>query len=346
MSSQKTKPKTLDLNHVKKIIFANIDLILDSFGLEYTQDGDNIFMSCPIHEGSDNPNALSISLDKQMWRCWTRGCQEEFGTDIFAFVRGVLQSRDEPSSFSDALRYICKIYNVDNAKSSKVKKTVVPEDDFVSLVNNFKTKDWQDNTACEFDCVPTIGHSPYFESRGFNRNTLKHFGVEDCSNNDSPMRHRSIIPIRYNESQVGYIARATNNWLQPKYLFSEGIRKTDYLYNYDEAIKAAKSKHCLFLVEGQGDVWKLFEAGVRNAAGLFGKDISDKQKSLILQAGVTKLIIITDNDQAGRESKIKINRDLNRLFSLSFPRIRSNDLGVMSIDSIKEQILSNLNGCY
>ena len=44
--------KTLDLNKVKEIIFEDIEKLLDSFDLEYEQVADNIFMKCPIHEGS------------------------------------------------------------------------------------------------------------------------------------------------------------------------------------------------------------------------------------------------------------------------------------------------------
>ena len=129
-------------------------------------------------------------------------------------------------------------------------------------------------------------------------------------------------------------------------LFSEGLRKTDYLYNYDNAIHTAKEKACLFLVEGQGDVWKLYEAGVLNAVGLFGKDVSATQRELLLQSGVTKLVVLTDNDQAGRESKIKINREMSRLFNLVFPKMKTKDLGIMTTEKIKNEILTDLEGHY
>ena len=103
---------------------------------------------------------------------------------------------------------------------------------------------------------------------------------------------------------------------------------------------------CIFLVEGQGDVWKLYEAGVHNAVGLFGKDISRSQKSLLLKSGVTKLVVLTDNDQAGREAKIKIKRDMSRSFKLVFPQMKTKDLGSMFADKIKEDILSNLQGYF
>ena len=344
MNTSKTKPaKTLDLNKVKQIIFNDIDLLLQSLDLEYTQDSDNIFMSCPIHEGSDNPNALSISLDKQVWRCWTRGCHEEYNTDIFGFVRAVLEAREGSATFSDALKHICKVYDVRNARTNeqyKPTKVETPLSDMLRIFNNSH----EEVQAFSFDPVKTLGSSPYFESRGFKAETLKLFGVEDCSDKFSPMRHRSIIPIYNKQKQVGYIARSTRDWLQPKYLFSEGIRKTDFLYNYDNSIEQARKHNCLFLVEGQGDVWRLYEAGVKQSVGLFGKDISAKQKSLLVKSGVTNLIILTDNDQAGRESKIKIRRDFGRLFNLVFPKMPTKDIGNMSVKQIKENILKDLRG--
>jgi len=341
MSSQKAKRKTLDLNKVKNIIFDDVDLLLNSFGLEYEQVADNIFMKCPIHEGSDNPQGLSISLTRQAWRCWTRGCHEHYNTDIFGFVKGVLQT----DSFSEALSYVCKLYDVGNAKTEKTIKEK-REDVFGDLVKSIASQADVTRIQPLFQSVGTLDNSPYFESRGFDARTLKTFGVKDCSDRSSPMRFRSIIPINFCGSQVGYIARSTRDWLQPKYLFSNGIKKTDYLYNYDNAIEVLQKTRTLFLVEGQGDAWKLWECGVANVVGLFGKDISGQQRKLLLRSGATTLIILTDNDQAGRESKIKIKRDMGRLFTLIFPKMNTKDLGTMNIDMVKQSILKNLKGYF
>jgi len=334
--------KTLDLNKVKEIIFEDIEKLLDSFDLEYEQVADNIFMKCPIHEGSDNPQGLSISLTKKAWRCWTRGCHEHYNTDIFGFVKGLLQT----DSFSKALKYVCSLYNVNGAKADFKQSTKREEDPFSSLVKALKKKPVETGLQPNISPVKTLGKSPYFESRGFAPQTLLHFGVEDCADKKSAMRYRAIIPIRFGGLEIGYIARSTKVWLEPKYLFSSGIRKTDYLYNYDEATKSTLSNQCLFLVEGQGDVWKLWECGVKNAVGLFGKDISERQKTLLLKSGVTTLIILTDNDQVGRESKIKIKRSLGKLFKLVFPRMESKDLGSMSKEKMQTYLKNNLKGYY
>lgn len=342
INTQKSN-KTLDLKKVKQIIFNDINLLLDDLGLEYEEVADNIFMRCPIHEGSDNKQGVSISLTKQAWRCWTRGCHENLNTDIFGFIRGVM----DDASFSEVLKYICKLYNVNDAKTKtrSIKKTADDGDGFASVVKIFNRNNKKSDIV-DFIPVTTRGNSPYFESRGFSKQTLKHFGVEDCSDKFSSMRHRSIIPINSENKLIGYIARSTKGWLQPKYLFSEGLKKTDYLYNYDNAIEPAHKNSCMFLVEGQGDVWKLYEAGVYNAVGLFGKDISGIQRQLLTKSGATSLVVLTDNDQAGRESKIKIKRDMGRLFNLVFPKMYTKDLGNMSVEKIKDEILTNLRGCY
>ena len=102
----------LDLKRVKDIIFGDIEILLDSLNLDYKIDGDNIFMCCPIHEGSDNPNGLSISMSRKSWRCWTRGCQENYKSDIFGFIQGITQG-----DFSSVLKHVCSIYDVDGART-------------------------------------------------------------------------------------------------------------------------------------------------------------------------------------------------------------------------------------
>jgi 5S rRNA maturation endonuclease (ribonuclease M5) len=242
------------------------------------------------------------------------------------------------------LSYLSKLYNLNEARGFEPKLDISNE---VSDLNKIFNQRTYELPTSKFDRVSTCGGSPYFESRGFKAETLRHFRVEDCEDKSCPMRFRSIIPITSKEGvEVGYIARGTRPWLQPKYLFSEGLRKTDYFYNWNGAIDHALKTRTLFLVEGQGDVWKMYEAGVLNCVGLFGKSISNHQKHLLLTSGVTNLVILTDNDGAGRESKIKIKRDFSRLFRLIFPTMNSKDLGGLTLDKLHNEILIGLKGFY
>jgi len=58
------------------------------------------------------------------------------------------------------------------------------------------------------------------------------------------------------------------------------------------------------------------------------------------------LVVLTDNDSSGRESKIHIKREFNRLFRLFFPTMNSKDLGNLSEIKLNLDILSGLKGLY
>jgi DNA primase len=320
-------------------------LLLQNLELTFQKKDDNYFMCCPIHEASDNPHGLSISKSKMSWRCWTRGCHEQYNTDILGFINGVL-SKENEASFSDVLRFVCKIYNISHQEFSDESEEKV-ESEFSTMVKIFNNKEQETYTNLSFPSIKTSNGSEYFEQRGFSSSTLKHFNITDCLDKKSHMYGRSIIPA-HNQygKQIGFIARSNKDYVRPKYLYSDGFKKSQHLYNQHRATSTAIETSCLFLTEGQGDVWKMYEAGVENCVGLFGKDISHYQKDKLLKSGVTILIILTDNDQAGREAKIKIKRELSRLFTLKFPKMSRKDIGDMSIESIRAEITSNLKGLY
>jgi 5S rRNA maturation endonuclease (ribonuclease M5) len=337
--------KKHDLNKIKSLVYENLEKLLESFEIEYESFEDIVFCKCPIHEGSDNPKGVSFSKEKKQWKCWTRGCHEE-NWDIYGFVRAVLSVKSGvDKEFKDALIYICQLYSIgDEYKTDIISENI--ENEFSSLVGVFRKKhiDRESHTA---NRVPTIGSSPYFESRGFLKKTLSYFEVEDCRDKNVPMYGRAVIPI-YSDEKIlaGYIGRSTKSYMLPKYIFSKHFKKTDYLYNYYRAIQHAHDKSCLFVVEGQGDVWRMHEAGVRNCVSIFGKELSEIQKNKIMTSGITKLVILTDNDQSGREAKVKIQRMFNRMFTLRFPAISKKDVGDMTIEHIQKTILTNLRGLY
>ena len=88
----------------------------------------------------------------------------------------------------------------------------------------------------------------------------------------------------------------------------------------------------------------MWDAGVQNCVGLFGKDVSQHQKRILMSSGATTLVVLTDNDQAGREAKMKIQRNLNRMFTVVFPKMERKDIGAYSVDNIKTKILTQING--
>jgi DNA primase len=94
-------------------------------------------------------------------------------------------------------------------------------------------------------------------------------------------------------------------------------------------------------VEGPGDVLRLEDNNIHNAVAIFGVSLSDQQKSLLEQSGVTDLIILLDNDEAGNRAKSILQKNLRRDFRLQFPQISGKDIGdgnKQDIEMIKELI--------
>lgn len=336
----------MDLKKLKQTLSDNHLDVFKKLGMNCECFGDNIYCVCPVHEGSDNPRAFSYSADKKIWKCWTKECQEHYNNDIFGLIRGALSNqRGSEVNFSEALQWITSNYKCDRSYVAKPKVEV--ECELSNTIDMLKRKSYTDNSK-EVDLVSYDIPSQYFLSRGFLDSTLLHFGVGDYYNKGT-LNERSIIPI-YNDdgsSIIGATARSIKPYRTPKYLiYPKGFDKTSYFYNYHRAIQRAKETSTLFITEGQGDVWKMYESGVVNAVGLFGKTLSEKQEYKLNKMGITHVVVLLDNDQAGREAKVKIKRQLGRMYTTIFPKLIKNDVGDMTINQIKETILSNLRGMY
>jgi 5S rRNA maturation endonuclease (ribonuclease M5) len=338
----------MDLKQIKNLLNDNIDRVFAELGVENEKFGDNIYCKCPVHESSDNPKAVSYSTSRKMWKCWTRDCQSEYGSDIFGLIRGALSNQTgEEVDFKQALKWACKLLNIKS--NFKQQKTIeVTEDDLEKIIKIFNQQEKQHKqTSIDLKCDLSIP-SEYFYGRGFNKKTLKHFGVGDCCEKGT-LQDRAIIPIHNENGKtlVGAIGRATKEYRNPKFLiYPKGFDKRYYFYNYHRAIKKAEETSCLFILEGQGDVWRMYEAGVQNAVSLFGKTISEQHVSKLNKLAITNLVILMDNDQAGREARIQIQRQLGRMYKLIFPRLSNKDIGDMDVKTIKSEILSNLKGYY
>ena len=343
----------MELAKIKELMRENATLIFQELGMECECFGDNIYSTCPIHDGSDNRRAFSYSAKRGMWKCWTRDCHQEYNSDLFGLIRGVLSKRENKElEFKDALSWVCDLLKIQRSRrSTKSKQPVYDKDsDFYNVVDILSdTSPPYEHKPFTIDCKLKTP-SQYFIGRKFKEETLSYFEVGECQQNGSILNNRAIIPIHDDtgEDIVGLIARATNKFMEPKFLLHpKSFEKRFFFYNYHRAIDKAKETSCLYLVEGQGDVWRLYEAGVHNAVGMFGKTISSEQESKLLKLPLTTLVILTDNDQAGREAKVQIKRQLGRSFRLIFPKLQGKlDVGDMSVNQINDKILCNLKGTF
>ena len=177
----------------------------------------------------------------------------------------------------------------------------------------------------------------YYTNRGYLPETLDKFDIGICDNPKKMMYNRIVVPIYDDDHKhmIGCIARSQSDGAKPKWIHSKGFRKSSCLYNYWHAKKYISELETVVLVEGQGDVWRLDEAGIYNAVGIFGCSLSDEQLIILERSGALNLVLITDNDEAGSDAKDKIKEQCRRLFNIQTPYISKKDVGDMTIEEIE-----------
>ena len=327
-------------------LFEKLPALLDYFHIEYIEYPNRYAFACPIH-GGDNPEGCSIFTDgrssKGNWSCWTNNCHEEYKASLYGFVRGVLSHRKgKRVSIDETTEFCLKILDLsaDDIEAAPIN----PLTNEIKLLEIFNREpDRHQSHVITREKIRNRIEIPakYYINRGFCVQTLDLFDVGICVKKNQPMTGRVVVPI-YDESYnyVGCIGRSTHPNITPKWRHSKGFKKSSYLYGLNIAKESIKESQTVFLVEGQGDVWRMHEAGIKNTVGIFGSNLSDDQLILLEKSGALKIIILTDNDEAGIKAAEQIVKKGGRRFNYVRPQISEKDIGDMSVEQIKEEVLN------
>ena len=167
-----------------------------------------------------------------------------------------------------------------------------------------------------------------------------------CLEKNRPMSGRVVVPV-YDEgyNYVGCVGRSTSDTMTPKWMHSKGFRKS-LLYGLNIASDYIKKYQTVILVEGQGDVWRMHEAGYKACVGIFGSSINEDQLLLLERSGALNIIILTDSDEAGNKACSQIIKKCGRRFNYYRPNISTKDVGDMSIDQLKNELHPQLKGLF
>ena len=98
------------------------------------------------------------------------------------------------------------------------------------------------------------------------------------------------------------------------------------------------------LVEGQGDVWRMHEAGFSNTVGIFGSSINEDQLILLEASGALNIVILTDTDDAGNKAFEQIVKKCGRRFNYLRPQISHKDVGDMTTEQINQELNNQIKG--
>ena len=71
---------------------------------------------------------------------------------------------------------------------------------------------------------------------------------------------------------------------------------------------------------------------------MFGTNLSEGQKDLLDMLGAMSLIVMTDNDEAGRKGAVSIMEKCKKTYRVFFPTFEGSDVGDITSDSITSDI--------
>ena len=332
----------------------NVERILDHFGVETVRAGKCLMACCPIHKG-DNETALSVypygHTIGGYWKCRTYGCHEVFKTSIIGLVRGLLSAKngwiqrgDRIYPFNDTLSYVQNILSCKQFSDDEIDISI-EKGKFSRAINRIteETPSHKIKIPREAALNSLSIPSEYFLNRGISKETLVKYDIGTCRKKGKHMFERAVIPV-YNDSGeyiVGCVGRSIhdecdkcnlyhdifidcpdkqNAMRYRKWLNSPGFAGESTLFNYWFAKEHIKKTSKVILVEGPLDCIKMVDMGYLNTVALFGDCLTEKQQILLEKSGVFDIIILTDNDKAGQNAAITINKQCQRLFNIIMPK--------------------------
>jgi len=313
--------------------------IFQHFNIDYIKYPNRYSLSCPIHNG-DNKEGCSIFTQGDTsignWKCWTASCEDNYGKNIFGFIKGLMSSKNNREvSSKEVIRFLKGFINED-IEFKEYKKNDIMDVFYKDIEEDIYTLS-RDEVRSKIK-IP----SQYYIKRGFSAEILDEFDVGFCNQKGKPMFNRSVVPVYNSEYKyVGCVGRAVDEDFKPKWLHSKGFKK-HYLYGYNIAKNFIKN-NSIFILEGQGDVWRMHEAGFKNSVGIFGSSMNEEQLIILEKSGVLNLIILTDYDDAGNKAAFQIEKKCGRRFNYYRPKMSKKDIGELSTNELKEELYPQIN---
>ena len=282
---------------------------------------------CPFHD--DHDPSLSISTDKQIFKCFVCGT----GGNVFTFVQKI-----ENISFLEA---VCKVaelihypLHMDTSQFQPKVGENQPLYDCVQSYIRFLTYELQSENGesvkrylsqrkINEDIIKRfeIGYAPessrsvkYLKAKGFNEQILTDTGLIRTHDLDTyaVFDNRLMIPIHdENGNPVGFTARRLNEDKDvAKYINTSETKiyhKGHLIFNYHRAKEFAKKNKRCILVEGAMDVIAFEKADIHESIACLGTACTKEQITLLKRLNVP-LVVCYDGDKAGKAATYKFGK--------------------------------------
>ncbi len=255
---------------------SQIKTVIGAIGIDLVSETGNDYLClCPFH-GNRNTPSFSISKERGAFICFNPSCGEA-GSIIDLVKR--LTGRNE----FEAIRFI-KIKEIEHSVDIEDQLSDLLEEkpDFeefsndviVSLSNNMSNM--------------TEGRA-YMHSREFTDETISYFNI-----GYSDKQKMVTVPVHSPDGIcVGIVGRHIS---EKRFKNSPGLPKNKTMFNIHRAKRVSPTA---IITEASFDAMRVHQAGFPNAIATLGGHIS-KENIDLLNKYFTKIIIMTDNDEAGR----------------------------------------------
>ncbi len=306
-----------------------VDIIAEYLPIE--RKGKNYFAICPFHD--DHNPSMSISPEKQIYTCFVCG---ESG-NVFNFVMNY-----EKISFKEAVSKVAqkagvmldvKVENKPKVEDKNIKYYKMFDITNKYYQNNIRSsygkkalkylndRKLDDETIKEFEIGLSMNDnnvSKMLVNKGYDINELVDIGL--CGKNKNftydIFRNRIMFPLHdLDGNVVGFSGRIYNGEDDSKYVNSKEsliFKKGMLLYNYHRAMKYAREKHQIIIVEGFMDVIRLYTVGIKNVVATMGTAITKEHADLIRKLS-KNVVLCFDGDKAGEKATISAIEALERI---------------------------------
>lgn len=376
MTTTMTKSHLNDQARLKVVcdeVCDNIESLLQAFNIDYKFNQKMITMCCPIH-GGDNPSAVNLYPEGESyrgnWKCRTHNCEKFFRGSVIGFIRGVISSQkygwrqngDDSCSFKEAVEFATGFINKD-LSSIKISRSEREKKQFTAVVNYLNGEPISVKSQITREHIIQTLEIPaqYYIDRGYSKEILKKYDIGLCDNESKEMHNRIVVPIYDNEYKymVGCSGRSIYEkcqeckshhnstsvcphpdvrWKNCKWKHNADFKSQNHLYNFWFAKEHILKSGIAVIVESPGNVWRLEENGIHNSIAIFGSSLSDRQKILLDSSGAMSLVILTDNDEAGKKAAEQIKSKCQNTYRIFIPSITKSDVGEMNTQEINTEI--------
>jgi len=301
---------------------SNFRNLLDKLGIRANYSNGIFKCPCPVHDG-DNPTAFSMYNNTGVWTCWTHNCQSKWGPSPYGLIAAMLNKHGIKTTVDSFLKdnqiFLSDINYTEGIKSIKYNNVIMSRDEYLKKIK----------VPCK-----------YYLNRGFEKSTLLKYDVGTCLDKTKKLYGSAIIPV-YNTSYTGitaYSARKNTSDKQYRWKHMSGGWRSNSLYNSWFAKSHIKTSGVAILCEGPAKVWRLEEAGFNNAMAIFGTKFSPGQQQILSTCGAEHVVILFDNDNAGKIASGDIAEKLKGLYNITIPKVSFIDLDNTDPKTIQKEL--------